>query len=123
MEERRRSQRLPLEIPVKVYGRTPKNHPFRQVTATMKVSLNGGVLEMKPRVKVGQKLLVVHSITEEERECRVVSIGLYRGRKKVAVDFANADGDFWHAYGPPVPLKPATSPEETPSEQEQPVGG
>jgi hypothetical protein len=34
-----------------------------------------------------------------------------RGRKKVGVEFANADGDFWHVYRPPVPLiKPAPRP-------------
>jgi hypothetical protein len=39
MDERRRCERLPLTIPVKVYGRTPLNHPFRDVTASMAVSL------------------------------------------------------------------------------------
>jgi hypothetical protein len=41
MVERRRSNRLALTIPVKVYGRSPRNHPFRAVTATMAVSLYG----------------------------------------------------------------------------------
>jgi hypothetical protein len=108
MVERRRCQRFPFSIPVKVYGRTPKNHPFRDVTATMAVSLYGGLLDMKPRVQLGQKILVVNSFTEEERECRVVYIDPKgRGRKKVAVEFANGEGDFWHVYSPPVPLKSA----------------
>jgi hypothetical protein len=108
MVERRRCERLPLMIPVKVYGRSPRNRPFRDVTATMAVSLYGGLLDMTPRVKLGQKILVVNSITEEERECRVVYVdSKQRGRKKVAVEFANADGDFWHVYSPTVPLKHA----------------
>ena len=112
MVERRRSPRLPFSIPVKVYGRTPKNQPFKDVTATMKVSLYGGLLDMKPRVQLGQTILIVNSFTEEERECRVVYVDPKgRGRKKVAVEFANAnatkDEDFWHVYGPPVPLKSA----------------
>ena len=106
MVERRRCKRFPLMIPVKVYGRTPRNRPFRDVTATMAVSLYGGLLDITPRVKLGQKILVVNSITEEERECRVVYVdSKQRGRKKVAVEFANADGDFWHVYSPTVPLK------------------
>jgi len=32
-----------------------------------------------------------------------------RGRKKVAVEFANGQGDFWHVYSPPVPLKSVSS--------------
>lgn len=116
MDERRRSPRLPFSIPVKVYGRTPKNQPFKDVTATMKVSLYGGLLDMKPRVQLGQTILVVNSFTEEERECRVVYVDPKgRGRKKVAVEFANGNGangeDFWHVYGPPVPLK-SSAPEQ-----------
>jgi hypothetical protein len=107
--ERRRCKRLPFTIPVKVYGRTPRNHPFRDVTATMTVSLYGGLLAMKPRVKLGQKILIVNSFTEEERECRVVYVeSKQRGQRKVAVEFANGDGDFWHVYSPAVPLKPAS---------------
>jgi hypothetical protein len=106
MVERRRCQRLPLTIPVKVYGRTPRNHPFRDVTATMAVSLYGGLLDMKPRVKLGQKILMVNSFTEEERECRVVYVdSKKRSRRNVAVEFANGDGDFWHVYSSPVRLK------------------
>jgi hypothetical protein len=67
MEERRGSQGLPFEIPVQVYGRTPQKQPIRHVTATMTVSLNGGLLEMQPRVKVRQKVLLVHSRTRMPR--------------------------------------------------------
>jgi hypothetical protein len=109
MVERRRCKRFPYTIPVKVYGRTPRNHPFRDITATMAVSLYGGLLDMKPRVKLGQNILIVNSFTEEERECRVVYVdSKQRGRRKVAVEFANGDGDFWHVYSPPVTLKPGS---------------
>ena len=111
MVERRRCKRFPFTIPVKVYGRTPRNHPFRDVTATMAVSLYGGLLDMKPPVKLGQTILIVNSFTEEERECRVVYVdSKKRGRRKVAVEFAKAEGDFWHVYSPPVPLKAASGP-------------
>ena len=111
MVERRRCKRFPFTIAVKVYGRTPRNHPFRDVTATLAVSLYGGLLNMKPRVKVGQKILIVNSFTEQERECRVVYVdSKQRGRKRVAVEFANSDGDFWHVYSPTVPLGPAPQP-------------
>jgi PilZ domain-containing protein len=106
MVERRRCPRYAFTIPVKVYGRTPKNRPFRDITATMAVSLYGGLLDMKPRVQLGQRILIVNSFTEEERECRVVYVdGNPRGRKKVAVEFANGEGDFWHVYSSPVTLK------------------
>jgi hypothetical protein len=114
MVERRRSKRLALTIPVNVYGRSPRNHPFRAVTATMDVSLNGGLLHMKPRVKVGQKILIVNRFTEEERECRVVCVDPKpRGRRKVAVEFVNAESDFWHVYNPSVRLEAALRPPDS----------
>jgi len=74
----------------------------------MAVSLYGGLLDMAPRVKLGQRILVVNTFTEEERECRVVYIDARRkGRKQVAVEFANSEGDFWHVYSPAVALKNA----------------
>jgi hypothetical protein len=114
MIERRRCKRLPFTIPVKVYGRTPRNHPFRDVTATMEVSLHGGLLDMKPRLKLGQRILVVNSFTNEQRECRVVYFEAKRGRRKVAVEFTNGAGDFWHVYGPTVPLQATPSPVSAP---------
>src|ERR1700675_3051494 len=109
MVERRRCKRFPFTIPVKIYGRTPRNHPFRGATATMTVSKYGGLLDMKPRVKLGQRILIVNSFTEEERECRVVYVEpKQRGRRRVAVEFSNADEDFWHVYSPSVRLESAT---------------
>ena len=110
MVERRRCKRFPFTIPVKVYGRSARNHPFRDVTATMAVSLYGGLLEMKPRVKLGQKILVVNTFTQEERDCCVVYVdSKQRGRRKVAVEFANTDGDFSHVYSGSVRLEPAAT--------------
>jgi hypothetical protein len=111
MHERRRCQRFDLNVPVKVYGRTPRNIPFRATTATMTISKFGGLLDMKPRVKLGQKMLIVNSFTEEERECRVVYVdSKSRGRHKVAVEFTSATGDFWHVYSPPARLEVALRP-------------
>ena len=111
MHERRRCQRFDLNVPVKVYGRTPRNIPFRATTATMTISKFGGLLDMKPRVKLGQKMLIVNSFTEEERECRVVYVdSKTRGRHKVAVEFTSATGDFWHVYSPPARLEVALRP-------------
>ncbi|MGA7622507.1 MAG: hypothetical protein WB630_18510 [Candidatus Acidiferrales bacterium] len=110
MVERRRCKRYPFTIPVQVYGRTPLNHPFRDVTATAAVSLYGGLLDLKPRVKIGQKILIVNSFTQEEREGRIVYVdSKQRGRKKVAIEFANSDSDFWHVYTPSVPIEPVSA--------------
>ena len=82
MLERRRCDRLPLTIPVKVYGRSPRNHPFRTATATMTINKYGGLLDMKPRIKLGQRILIVNRFTDEERECRVVYVEPKQRRPK-----------------------------------------
>jgi tRNA G37 N-methylase Trm5 len=96
----RRSKRLALSIPVRVYGRTMDDQPFRDITATLMVSAHGGLLRMAPRVKRGQTLLLVNGVTDEERECRVVYVESKRRTKKVGVEFTRVQGDFWHVYSP-----------------------
>lgn len=106
MEEKRRCKRLPLSIPVRVYGRTPEDHPFREATVTKAVNLHGGLLPLAPRVQRGQKVLLVNSYTAEEREARVVSVhGAGRGKKSVAIEFTDIRGDFWHVFTPIVEMR------------------
>jgi hypothetical protein len=101
----RRSKRLDLAIPVRVYGRTVDNRPFRHTTETNAVSVHGGVLPLKAKVKAGQTLLLVNAVTEEARECRVVYVKSNLWSRKVAVEFMKGSGDFWHVYGAVVRMK------------------
>jgi hypothetical protein len=101
----RRSKRLDVAIPVRVYGRTVDNRPFRHTTETNAVSVHGGVLPLKAKVKAGQTLLLVNVVTEEERECRVVYVKSNLLSRKVAVEFTNSSGDFWHVYNAVVRMK------------------
>jgi hypothetical protein len=104
----RRSKRLPISIPVRVYGRTPDDQPFRDVTETEAVSVGGGLLPLSRNVKRGQTLLLVHSITDEERQCRVVYVEpRCHSRKQIAVEFTDEGGDFWHVFEPIIYSKPA----------------
>jgi hypothetical protein len=98
-EKQRRSKRLPVRIPVRVYGRTPDDHPFRDVTETQLISAHGGLIPLASNVSEGQTILVVNSLTEEERECRVVYVEPDHGSKnKIGVEFMEAKGSFWHVY-------------------------
>ena len=95
----RRSKRLPLSIPVRIYGRTANNRPFRYVTETNAVSVHGALLAVDAKIKRGQTLVLVNSITAEERQCRVVFVeSKLWGKRKVGVEFANNESDFWHIY-------------------------
>ncbi len=103
---RRRSLRLPLQIPVYVYGRTPTNRPFRDVTSTLAISAHGALLSLNASLRPGQSVLLVHSITQEQRECRVVHVRpTRRGKRRVAIEFLGHQGDFWKVYSPVVDLE------------------
>lgn len=105
MLNRRRSKRLPLSIPVRLYGRTAENLPFREETVTKAVSADGGLMAATAPVTVGQKLRIVNRVTDEERECLVVYVEKKaRGKGKLGVQFLHRDGDFWHVYSPAVVL-------------------
>lgn len=107
MVEKRRCKRLPLSIPVSVYGRTTEDHPFRESTVTQAVNLHGGLMPLAPRVKRGQKVLLVNRYTNEEREARIVYVKAGRGKKRVGIEFTHLKGDFWHVFTPVVELKRA----------------
>lgn len=95
----RRSKRLQLSIPVRVYGRTANNRPFRYATETNAVSVHGGLLALHAKLKRGQTVLLVNGITEEERECHVVYVeSKLWGKRKIGIEFTNNSGDFWHVY-------------------------
>jgi hypothetical protein len=108
MEDKRRGKRLPLSIPVHVYGRTADGLPFRDITVAKSVNLNGALLPIAPKVKPGQTILLVNSFTQEERECRIVYVDSKpRSKKqKVAVEFVKDRGDFWHVFSPVPKLAP-----------------
>jgi hypothetical protein len=95
----RRSKRLPLCIPVRVYGRTANNRPFRHVTETSAVSVHGALLALDAKIKRGQAVLLVNAITEEERPCRVVYVeSKLWGKRKIGLEFTSNSHDFWHVY-------------------------
>jgi hypothetical protein len=95
----RRSKRLQLSIPVRVYGRTKNNRPFRYITDTNAVSVHGALLALDAKVRRGQAVLLVNAITEEERACRVVYLKpKLWGKRKIGVEFTDNGSDFWHVY-------------------------
>lgn len=95
----RRSRRFPLHVPVVVYGRSNNNHPFRDKTHTLNVDAHGARLAVSAELERGQKILVVNSFTQEERECRVVHVGQKQsGKVKVGIEFVDSRGNFWHIY-------------------------
>jgi hypothetical protein len=106
--ERRRSARLALRIPLFVYGHSVARQPFHEETQSLRVNENGGLLTLATQVRRGQKLLLTNKATQSELECRVVWVGLApsqpparEGRRpparlEVGVEFLRPASHFWH---------------------------
>jgi hypothetical protein len=102
-DSKRRSKRLGLRVPVRVYGRTADDRPFRDTTETLHVNAFGARVELSELLTPGQTILLVHGITGEEKECHVVDVKPNsRGKWKVGLAFVKPEGNFWHVFQPLV---------------------
>ncbi len=83
-----------------VYGRTMDNDPFHDIAPMLSVHAHGGTLALAARVQRGQKILLINSTTQEERECRVVFVGSEQaGKCKVCVEFTQPAPKFFRSGG------------------------
>lgn len=108
--ERRRTERVPLDVPVFVYGRGDRNEPFHEETHSLVVNADGALLILSSKVKFGQELWLTNPATRDERSCRVVRIAKQMWKRaEVAVAFAEPAPAFWtrveKSPSPPEPPK------------------
>lgn len=97
--ERRRTPRSSLYVPVFVYGYAADDQPFHESTNTLEVNANGGLVRLGAKVRHGQKLLVMNRMTEEERECYVVTLAKRpkHADLRVGIAFSKSSPSFWGA--------------------------
>jgi len=94
--ERRRTERVPLSVPVFVYGRGERNEPFHEETNSLVVNAHGALLILASKVKFGQELWLTNPETRDERSCHVVRVGKKMWKRaEVAVAFAEPAPTFW----------------------------
>jgi hypothetical protein len=71
------------------------------MTETLHVNAFGARVELEKLLTPGQTILLVHGITAEEKECRVVNVKPNpQGKWKVGLEFVKPDGNFWHIFQP-----------------------
>ncbi len=100
---RRRSERLLLQIPVVVCGKTGAQEPFRERTRTLVVNAHGALIAMATPVAMQQVVAVENVATGTGRESRVVFFGGKKdGMTSVGVEFVAPDPDFWNIEFTPV---------------------
>jgi len=100
---RRRSERVMLQIPVTVMAETPDRVHVREETQTLVVNAHGGLMKLKAELHVGQPLLLMNPQTGVREGCRVVRIDQPAAEYfAVAFEFDHPSPKFWPVVFPPA---------------------
>lgn len=104
---RRRSQRVLMQIAVRIRGADAQGLSFEEDADTMAINAHGALIQLSARVTSGGKVLMQHKATQEEQDCHVVFLGPVRnGRAEVGLEFSESRPAFWRVAFPPEDWSP-----------------
>jgi hypothetical protein len=99
-DNRRRSHRVLLNVPVTVSCETPPG-VFSEKTQTLVVNAHGALITLGAKVIQGQTLLITGP-SSAQCSCRVVYVGpAAQGRTQLGIEFNEPAPNFWHITFPP----------------------
>ncbi len=99
---RRRSQRVLMQVAVRVRGKDAQGNAFDEETETLAINAHGALILVNARVTSGSKMMMQHKRTQEEQECHVVFLGPVRaGKSEIGLEFSEARPSFWRVAFPP----------------------
>ena len=99
---RRRSQRVLMQVPVRICGKNPQGVDFEEFTETLAINAHGALVLLAARLTSGGVVHMRHSKTEEEQECHVAFLGPVRGGKgEIGLEFTAPRPTFWRVAFPP----------------------
>jgi len=106
-QNRRRSKRVHVRIPVLVRLQDSKKNSVQEKTHTIIVNSHGALILLATPVTVQQIIRVENCSSKEELLCRVACLGSsFMGKTQVAIEFIMPAPKFWKD-------RPATSEAET----------
>jgi hypothetical protein len=104
---RRRSQRVLMQVGVRIRGTDPQGKPFEEQAVTLAINAHGALFSLKHRLTNGSKVNLKHNMTEEEQDCHVVFLGPVReGKAEVGLEFSEPRPTFWRVAFPPEDWTP-----------------
>lgn len=104
---RRRSQRVLMQVAVRIRGKDAQGKTVEEETETLAINAHGALVLLKSRFTSGSIVLLQHKRTEEEQECHVAFLGPVRGGKaEIGLEFASARPAFWRVAFPPEDWTP-----------------
>ena len=102
ISNKRRSQRLFIQVKVVIEGKTVNRSPFTEETLTVVVNAHGALVEMAAQVDQGQTVTMRNVRTNETIDCVVKLVTPAPGKKfSTALEFAKPNPAFWHVSFPP----------------------
>src|ERR1700720_1065755 len=104
---RRRSQRVLMQVAVRIRAEDVQGHSIEEETETLAINAHGALVLMKARVTSGSKVLLQHKRTQEEQECHVAFLGPVRaGKAEIGLEFSSPRPAFWRVAFPPEDWTP-----------------
>ncbi len=104
---RRRSQRVLMQVPVRVRGKNAQGAEFEEFTETLAINAHGSLILLNARLTSGAVVHMKHNKTEEEQECHVAFLGPVRGGKaEIGLEFTAPRPTFWRVAFPPEDWTP-----------------
>jgi PilZ domain len=99
---RRRSQRVLMQVHVRIRGTDSLSKSFEEQAVTLAINAHGALISLKHRLTNGSKVQLRHNMTDEEQECHVVHVGQLRdGKTEVGLEFSEPRPGFWRVAFPP----------------------
>jgi hypothetical protein len=99
---RRRSERVILQVPVTVRVMARDGRALEEETHTSVVNAHGGLLKLHMEIQAGQPILLINARTKVEQNCRVVRVETsLGGQSAVAFEFDQPAPHFWPITFPP----------------------
>jgi PilZ domain len=104
---RRRSQRVLMQVGVKVRGSDTQGKAFEEEALTLAINAHGALVPLQARLTSGSRVFLQHKHTTEEQECHVVFLGPVRsGKAEIGLEFTEACPSFWRVAFPPEDWTP-----------------
>jgi hypothetical protein len=104
---RRRSQRVLMQISVRMSGLDAQGKPFDEQADTLAINAHGALVLLQARVISGNLLTLRNNVTKEEQECTVAFLGPVRGNKcEIGLEFSARRPQFWRIAFPPEDWTP-----------------
>jgi hypothetical protein len=104
---RRRSQRVLMQVPLRLQGVDTQGQNFEEFTETLAINAHGALVLLAARITSGSVIQMRHTKTQEEQECHVVFLGPVRsGKAEVGLEFTMPRPAFWRVAFPPEDWSP-----------------